>query len=385
MNFTNHRSSAITRLLDELSVDLDSLTNTIVEAIRRDVSSYRSFPLDRHRADSARGLAVIVAGLRDNRAPSADATMHAATIGRDRARFGIPLIDAVEGYHVVYRELWNTVLTRAQQEGPAVTAELSREVGLLWTWVHRASAAFATAHAAETARVQVGLQESRSRLIALLLSESPPARTVSAVAASLGFDPEGAFVVICAGPATIDESDAVNARFEEGGITAHCSLDTAERIVAVGQGVNTARMVNTLRDVTGARVGVGAVGFGVSGATQSVEDAGIALAVTTSTHPVVDFATRWPTALLGAHPSRIAHVVADGTAIAYDNPHLAETVQAFAASRFSVSAAARVLQVHANTATYRLERWMQLTGWDVFTADGLTASLVAIDREALAR
>ncbi|WP_010595674.1 helix-turn-helix domain-containing protein, partial [Rhodococcus sp. P14] len=58
---------------------------------------------------------------------------------------------------------------------------------------------------------------------------------------------------------------------------------------------------------------------------------------------------------------------------------LAETLRAFATSGFSLSACARELRVHPNTVKYRLDRWRELTGWDVHDVEGLVASLRCLE------
>ncbi len=59
-----------------------------------------------------------------------------------------------------------------------------------------------------------------------------------------------------------------------------------------------------------------------------------------------------------------------------ENPHLVETVEQYMTSGFSVSSAAKALQIHANSVAYRLDRWHQLTGWDPRTFVGLNQSLL---------
>ena len=66
-------------------------------------------------------------------------------------------------------------------------------------------------------------------------------------------------------------------------------------------------------------------------------------------------------------------------AVARRHPDLAETVLAYSRCRYSVSACARQLQIHPNSARYRLDRWKALTGHDVETAQGLTASVIALE------
>jgi DNA-binding PucR family transcriptional regulator len=62
-----------------------------------------------------------------------------------------------------------------------------------------------------------------------------------------------------------------------------------------------------------------------------------------------------------------------------DEPHLAETVIAYARGGFSLSAPAKGLHLTANSVAYRLERWRSLTGWSPTQFDGLIASWAAIE------
>lgn len=45
---------------------------------------------------------------------------------------------------------------------------------------------------------------------------------------------------------------------------------------------------------------------------------------------------------------------------------------------FSFSATGRALHLHPNTVRHRVERWQQLTGWDVRTRQGLLRSIAAL-------
>jgi DNA-binding PucR family transcriptional regulator len=65
--------------------------------------------------------------------------------------------------------------------------------------------------------------------------------------------------------------------------------------------------------------------------------------------------------------------------VARRHPDLAETVLAYSRCRYSVSACARQLHIHPNSARYRLDRWKALTGQDVETFMGLAASVAALE------
>ncbi|KQX65199.1 hypothetical protein ASD48_19140 [Streptomyces sp. Root1310] len=61
----------------------------------------------------------------------------------------------------------------------------------------------------------------------------------------------------------------------------------------------------------------------------------------------------------------------------------AETVRAYSECRYSVSACARGLHIHPNSARilpeYCLDRCKELTGHDSETVDGLDASVIALE------
>ena len=113
------------------------------------------------------------------------------------------------------------------------------------------------------------------------------------------------------------------------------------------------------------------------GARASLEDAEQTAAVTRPGQ-VIRFEDAWLWATLAGADERLTGLLASGRVVADEHPHLAAAVQAFAAAGFSVSAAGRSLALHANTVSYRLDRWYELTGWDPRTFAGLTRSVAAL-------
>jgi sugar diacid utilization regulator len=95
-------------------------------------------------------------------------------------------------------------------------------------------------------------------------------------------------------------------------------------------------------------------------------------------HPATAFEDVWLWATLADAEERLRELLTSGAEVAAKHPHLAQAVAAFGEHGFSVSEAARQLEVPANTVGYRLERWSGLTGWDPRTFDGLVRSLAAI-------
>ncbi|WP_235739091.1 PucR family transcriptional regulator [Nocardioides alcanivorans] len=317
-------------------------------------------------------------GLRNGDGPTAEALEHAAAIGRDRARFGIPLVDAIEGYHVAAAEIWGYLFSRASERGPAWIAELSSAVAPLWAVVNRTSTSFTTAHAAETARLAAGQHQVRSRLVALLGGNSPNSGLVTALFDQLGFDAQGSLTVLLTGQATPPVMEALQEQLGTLDGVAHCALDPEARILLIGQDIDLQNLAEMTRDLTDLRVGVGLTRTGAQGAAMSLTDAGLALAAATRAQPVVRFSSDWLTAIFTSEAHRLEPLLRSSIDTAGAHPHLADAVTAFAAHRFSLTAAAQALHVHPNTAKYRLARWEELTGWDALTGDGLIRSLIAI-------
>lgn len=365
-------------LIDLALADLEGLTDRVVAAIRGQAKAFATFPYDRHRADSVLSLRTILVGLQTGVGPTREALEHAASIGRNRAQFGVPLFDAIEGYHVAAAEIWAFLLELATAQGPEVVAELSAEVSPLWATMNRISTSFTTAHASETARLTAGQHQLRGRFVALLREGGPRSGLGATLATSLGFDAEGEYVVITTertSPSVVDEA---NERLKSVAGEAHCALDDQARAVIVGQAIEPRAVAELLRELTGVRVGIGMPRTGLAGASLSLTDADLAIATSSEAHPIVSFEDEWVSAIFASEAGRVEPLVQVGIDAARANPHMADAVMAFSDNRFSLTSAASAMHVHPNTTKYRLSRWEELTGWDVFSADGLIASRVAI-------
>lgn len=377
MESTDH-SPRVDALLQAALDDLEALTDRVVAAIRSQAKAFATFPYERHRADSVLSLNTILVGLKNGVGPTQAALDHAASIGRNRAQFGVPLIDAIEGYHVAAAEIWSYLLERATAQGPEVVADLSAEVSPLWTTMNRVSTSFTTAHSLETARLTAGQHQLRSRLVALLREGGSRSGLGDTLATSLGFEATGTYVVLATQRTSPSVVDVVNEHLESMPGKAHCVLDDEARAIVVSQGVDSATVGRMLRELSGRRVGIGMPRTGLSGAAMSLTDADLAIAASSDAHPVVSFEDEWAAAIFASEAERVEPLIRLGIEAARANPHLAEAVTEFSAQRFSLTSAAAALHVHPNTTKYRLSRWEELTGWDVFTAEGLIASLVAI-------
>jgi sugar diacid utilization regulator len=124
-------------------------------------------------------------------------------------------------------------------------------------------------------------------------------------------------------------------------------------------------------------VGIGLRRSALRGAALSVGDARLALAAASGERRLLSFADVWAEACLAAEAERLEPLLARGAAVAAAHPHLASTVLAYVAADMSLARTADELHLHANSVTYRLARWAQLSGEDPRTFTGLTRSAAA--------
>ncbi|MCE3550861.1 helix-turn-helix domain-containing protein [Pseudonocardia sp. RS11V-5] len=372
------RDTEVTALFDAMAERTAELTTHIVGRIRAEVPGYEKFPYPEHHRDVQVGVVAILAGLRERRPPTAAAIAHTRGMGRRRALFPVALTASIEAYHISYREIWAELLRRAQQHEPDLTGELVGTVALLWTWVHRFSAAFADAHAEETRVQAASMLALRRRFIDALARDGAASEAAFDAALALGFEPTGEFLVACSTSRGEVHIEQTNVALEAGPGVGHCAAGEAGQAIVVAQGIGPDDLVGAVRaGEPTAAVGLAAPGSGLRTAASCIVDAAEALA-TARPGEVVDFRKEWPSVILGRARARLRPVLEGGAGIARDNPALADTVRGFAAHRYSVSACARALHIHPNTAKYRLERWHALTGWDVYTVPGLLASLTCL-------
>jgi hypothetical protein len=368
--------SATRTLYAALRNRLDVVTPAITARIRGEVPGYAELPPDVHERDVDRQIRNVVDGLITNAGPSPDAIEHARGVGRRRAAAGMSLPDVIEAYHIAYREIWSEVLTDARLAGAEVREALSAEVSLLWLWFHRLSAAVAEAHAIKTRDRHSSELALRRDLVDQLLDHAPHD---DAVAAQLGFDTSRPLTIACVDRMSVRDAELLSDTFAQHGIQGLC-VHSEGRGIVITQDVSAIRLARVVHDIRAdAFIGVGLPRLGMSGATVALVDAREALHRTGPEHPLVEYAEDWLMSSLSAITARFEVLLEPGRSAAREYPHLAEAVRAYAGARYSVSGCARTLHIHANSARYRLDRWKAITGWDVETLTGLTASMVALD------
>jgi hypothetical protein len=363
-------------LFESIAARLDRVAPAIAARIRSEIAGYRVLPSDEHTADVDRQIRNVVNGLLTGSAPSSTAVEHARDIGRRRARDGIALPDVIEAYHIAYREVWAEILGDAQAHPPLFTA-LASEVSLLWLWFHRLSAVVAESHAAESQARHSSRLALERELLDQLTGRSPHN---DAVATEFGYRPEGEFSVACvSGLGQRDDAKRITELLHGAGRPAVCIYDSGRGVVVTQQLAAQQICAAILAIRPTAKIGLGIPRTGLAGAAVSLLDAEQALGRATEACRIVDFERDWLLSSLNAVKPRFEKLLRQTQSVARKHPRLAETVRAYVECRYSVSACARRLHIHSNSARYRLDRWKTLTGHDVETFSGLTASIIALE------
>lgn len=381
MPCTPDENADVLVLCEKVRVELPELAPAIVDAIRRELPDFHVIEYSEQiRGVTEQGQALL-AGLANRRLPSAQDCEQARDLGRRRARSGLPLEVLISAYHVGVRELWNILLTRAEAGGEPLRAQLVQAVGPVWKWIQEATNSAAEAYG-ETVRAEEATQYALTYRFLEVLHAGVPDRTDDAaqLALALGFDPAGEFQVVCVpGAAWPDERLGELRKHMRGRTgTMRCATRGAT-MIAVIQGMDPCPLITAIRD-TGCRipVGVGVARPGLAGAAASIADAQLVLPLAARSGDVVFFSRQWLLATLLPQAHRLAPLLGHIVLPAAAHPELARTVEGFARSGMSLTAAGRALHLNPNTVKYRLRRWQELTGWDPRTWDGLAASVLAL-------
>jgi hypothetical protein len=370
----------IAAVAGRVEAELDDLVERITAAIHEEIPTYRTglVPRDDLRHSVLRNIQALLVGLAERRVPRTDEVEIRRELGTRRALQGLPVDAVIQAYHVGYRELWQTLVRAVPDDEPETATQLLQAATLVWQWVHEVADVLAAAHTSTIRSLEARAVGARQRLVELLLGGDLEGDEVPRLAASLGLDPAGWFVVTVLGVGS-EDPDAVELQHVLDGLPGrHAAATRGARIVCVSQAADADDVTAAGRRVfPDAAIASGVPREGLRGARASLRDAELTLAVTedgtTST-----FEQAWLWATLTGASERLAPLLAAGDETARRHPHLAEAVRAFAEAGFSVSEAGRRLELHANTVAYRLDRWAELTGWDPRTFAGLSRSLAAL-------
>lgn len=361
--------------------DLPSLTERILYAIRREVSSRPARPPapEQLYADVFNNLDMILFGIAERREPAPEELEVRGELGRRDANNGMPLQSVMASYHVGFREHWAALVAESQRQGGEAPGKILIASANLWDWTYAMMNVVAAEYGRVVAERQAAEALAHAHFIDLLVRD-PASEDCAAIARGLGFDTDGAFLALAFPASATQGLDArLRAAVAERGVTATFGA-RGRTILAIVQGVHADDLDAILDSASGGEaVGVGLSRSGLPGARASVTDAERALELGETRGSIVRFADAWLPATVLALRATLAPVLDHGAAVAAANPHLAEAVRAFAASDFSLAEGARRLVLSETSLRHRLTRWKTLTGWDPWTLDGMSASMFSLD------
>jgi sugar diacid utilization regulator len=288
----------------------------------------------------------------------------------------VPISTLIDAYHIGDSEVWNAlVLASDTSSAPALPRLASRMMDSL----HALSASLTAAHS----EVSESLQGHRITLIHRLfdrLTSGVVDSEVRAIADALRMPLTSTWQAVLWAPpnSTPEVYFEVQRRVTELGTQVICAV-RGELLVILSDATSSpaVRTYARTRLVEG-RLAVGLSRARLEGAAASLEDARLALGTLDEPGGVSEFAQDWVHACVRHHRERLGPLVADAAHVAREHPHLAEAVVAHWDWSLSLAQTAKALNIHANTLTYRLGRWRQLTGLDPRAAATLLQSWIAI-------
>lgn len=371
----------VARICEQASADVDRLAEEIADRILADIPAYlETSATDRDElvASIADNVDVTLVGIAEGRGPSPEELEIRRRLGDRRARQNLPIDRLLRAHAIGHQHLWEALIERAEEVDPTSADRLLRASRTAWTWLHEVSGVIAEGHAAVNGRTAGATGALRQRFLDLLVL-GDAAEEAAGLAATLGLDPDGAFQAVAARPGDgVDPAAAIDAACDEHATTAAVGRRGGV-VIAVTQPGASPALGEAIADATGASgIGIGQRRDGLAGARDSVGDARAALRLAQRRGTPVRFEEEWFAILVSQSEERLAPLLAGGRDAARRSPALAETVLAFAEVGPSTAATADRLHVHPNTVNYRLNRWQELTGWDVRTADGMARSVAAV-------
>lgn len=366
---------------------LDELSDRITRAIGREVSANPARPPSREQiyADVYDNIDMILLGIAERREPSEEELAIRRELGRRDANEGLPLQSVMGSYHVGFREHWAALVAEAQRQGGDAPGMILIASANLWDWTYAVMSAVAEEYERVIAERDAAEALVHAHFIDLVVRD-PECDECSALARGLRFDPDGSFRVIAL-PASATSSLAARLRAAADEHAAAAAYGARGRTaLIVVQGASSPALDRILAEATGGEpVGVGLERRGLQGARLSVSDAERALGLAAGRGELVRFEDAWLPATVLAMRNTLGPLLVRGAEVAAANAHLADAVRAFADADFSLAEGSRRLLLSQTSLRHRLNRWKQLTGWDPWTWDGMSRSLLALDLQAAER
>lgn len=385
-------ASPVVAALGQALLDrLESLTDTLVEAILREDPSY-SGPghtpredLQRSCHDNLDRILRVLTGLSD---PMADPFDAPRATGRRRAEQGVPLESVLHAYRVGFRIIWEGLVEQARGREDHGLEALVGAATEVWELVDVFSSAVADSYRETETEYARRDERRRDALVDALLEGRGVERAVAAdAAAALDLPEHGRYAVaVLAGD---DVHRAVGDALRARGIRTAWRSRTDREIglLALGSAAPT-DVVTALGGVPGLRAGVSPAVDGLAAVDVAHRLAETALRALPPDEPAVaELDARLPGALLVTAPDLAARLVqrALGGVLALERDErkvLLDTLRAWLDTGGSAGQTAARLYCHRNTVLNRLRRVEGLTERSLERVDHLvewSLALLALD------
>ncbi|MFF7753794.1 helix-turn-helix domain-containing protein [Streptomyces sp. NPDC007971] len=301
----------------------------------------------------------------------------ARAYGARRAVQGIPAEELTLSFYVALRAVWIGFPWNTAHGDFLATLVGAMERSMLW--LQNLVATVSAGHQQALVGTWLDVSVVGKQLLNALDTAGTSDADVRTALERLGMDPAGSFQAwVASSPDDSATGRLLHTRLEQQ--PGRCVVVHADgQLVLIGQHTEASAVEAALTEAGAAVVGAGLCREGVAGARHSLADARRALRAARLRPGVHRYADVWLSALAEESAADTRPLFEDAIAAARTHPHLADAVRAFADHGFSVAAAARAVHLHANTLTYRLDRWRELTGLDCRDYMGLVTSRTAVE------
>ncbi len=365
-------------LVGRLRADADALVSEFVDRVRA-ISPYGRGVVPREvlEADADRTFDYLLRRVAGQPVPERLLDI-GPSIGRDRARRGVPLNDLLTAVRLDFRVLWAGLRERAD---PTDEPLLVSRVEDVWAAVEDYTTQIQVSYQAEAALLARERQGERTMLVASLLAgPDPDPDEVERLAVALDVDVDADLLVAAAtagaGPALRRAADRLGA---DGRMVHVQSTGRHVVLIARWEGGTGAPVRAALAGVS---CGVGPLAHGLANVPRSARIAGEIVDVSAGSTGPRELAGAW----LPLAAARLADTAADlvGAELAgladvpaRERERLLAAVRAYTATG-SVAKVAERLYCHRNTVLNRLRRFAELTGRDVTVPADAAVVLLAL-------
>lgn len=372
----NHHSlewSAVADMFREILARLPQFSSEVTGSIRKAFPVY-SLVLweDHHRAVESQ-LRSRLSVLIERRLMNSTELAGTGRLASERASQGIPIDALIGAYQMGDKAIWQEVTEKIAPDMLPVIPEVGQMIFAVTSAITEVMAA---AHSRVMRELDGGRITLAHHFLELLKSGERPEAIV--VATRLGLNPNGDFLGMVWEPETSVSAQKMITEITSSGVKIVIRAVGEHRFEMVAQAAKDGDLYEYIKSCNwSGMIGIGLVRVGLEGASISLSDAKYSFERTNAMQPIILFEDDWITAILISERNRTEKIIGSALAVAQAQPHLAETLMIFAQSNMSIATTAQVMHLHANSVTYRLNRWHHLSGLDARTFNGLAQSVVA--------